>query len=194
MEPFLLLLSAYALGCLVAAYYLVRWRSGTDVRDTGSGNAGARNVLRTRGRVEALITMLADAAKGAVAVLFLAPFFVDAEWGAGLAFVGVILGHVWPLQLGFRGGKGAATALGGMLALSPLIVLAAAGTGLVTYAKSRNVTLSGLVGIAVCPLYYVGAGAHWSVAAGVATGCAIVLAAHHPVFARRQLVSLREVP
>lgn len=121
LQTVLAALAAYALGCLVGAYYVVRLRAGHDVRETGSGNAGARNVLRSGDRFSAVLTLLWDVAKGALAV-WLARSIARADVAVSLAIVAVVAGHIWPAQLQFRGGKGVATTIGTALAVLPLVV------------------------------------------------------------------------
>lgn len=111
-------LLAYALGCLVGAYYIVRLRSGKDVRASGSGNAGARNVFRSGDRVGAALTLIWDAAKGALAIVIARAIAPD-DLALAAAFTAVIMGHIWPAQLCFHGGKGVAPAIGAALALLP---------------------------------------------------------------------------
>ena len=116
---------AYGLGCLNAAYYLLRWRDGRDIRELGSGNAGARNAGRTLGEGAFALVFVLDAAKGVVPVLAARHWTPDV---AALCAVAAALGHVFPAQLGWRGGKGVATALGALAALDigVLAVIAAA--------------------------------------------------------------------
>lgn len=115
-------IAAYLVGCLVGAYYIVRLRRGRDVRDAGSGNAGARNVFRSGDRSSALLTLLWDVLKGALAI-WLSRAVAGTDAAAGLACVAVVAGHVWPAQLQFRGGKGVATAIGCLLAIGPRALL-----------------------------------------------------------------------
>ena len=118
MEPAncLVLLTAYVLGCLNAGYYWVRYRASIDIRDLGSGNAGARNVGRLLGTSGFATVFIFDALKGVVAVM-LGIHFGSAWPIPELSALAVVLGHVFPIQLGFRGGKGIATALGALLAM-----------------------------------------------------------------------------
>lgn len=112
-------LISYALGCINAAYYWVRWIRGADIRDSGSGNAGARNVGRMYGRGAFVVVLLLDGLLGALAVgigLFVAG--TESLLPGGCALLAMV-GHVFPVQLGVRGGKGLAKALG---ALSALVV------------------------------------------------------------------------
>ncbi len=136
-----LLLFAYGLGCLNAGYYLLRWRDGRDIRQLGSGNAGARNVGRVLGRQGFVLVFVLDAAKGALAVT---AAHHGAPEVAALSAVVVTLGHVYPLQLDWRGGKGVATAIGALLALvwtfRPIntLLAALALAGLLTFTHRRR--------------------------------------------------------
>ena len=142
------LAGSYVLGCFLAAYYVTRWRHGVDIRASGSGNAGARNMARVYGMPYAVLTLVIDGAKGAIAV-WAGINFVGFEWAGVAALVAAMVGHIWPVQLGFRGGKGVATGLGGILFLDPLALLALIGVGLVTYAVTRNFFRSGLLAISL---------------------------------------------
>lgn len=115
----LVALPSYALGCVVGAYYVVLLRRGVDVRATGSGNAGARNVLRSGDTAGAALTFAWDAAKAALAVWASARLTGNTQL-AGVALLFVVAGHIWPAQLGFRGGRGVAPAIGGTIAMSML--------------------------------------------------------------------------
>ena len=189
LRPFGVVVAAYLLGCLVAAYYVVRALDGSDIRGHGSGNAGARNVARSHGRVAALATFAVDAAKAALAVL-LAWRLLPTEWSGMLAVLGVVVGHVFPVQLGFRGGKGVAPALGGFLAVSPLAVAWALLAGLLVLAVTRRFTLSGLCAVAVAPAVLLAMHRDWHVALLAALTSALILAAHHPRLAGRAAVPL----
>ena len=149
-------LAALALGYLLGAIpfgLLFAWLSGAgDVRKIGSGNIGATNVLRTGKKWAAAATLLCDGAKGAAAVLiarhFLAP---GAEIFAALASV---LGHLFPLWLGFKGGKGVATYLGIAFALFWPVGLLVAATWLAVAFVWRVSSLSALLAIALSPVYF----------------------------------------
>src|SRR4051812_39893298 len=93
-------LCAYLLGCFTAGYYLVRMRTGLDIREVGSGSVGARNVSRVLGAGGFLLTLLCDFGKGALAV-WAARHYVPDERLAALAMVAVVIGHIWPLPLRF---------------------------------------------------------------------------------------------
>ncbi len=147
----LLLLGGYAAGCLLGAYYLVRSRVGLDLRRLGSGNAGARNAGRVLGPWGFVTALLIDAGKGAL-VTWAALRFAPDAWVVGAAMIAVVVGHVWPVQLRFRGGKGAATALGVVLVYDPLAAAILLGVAALVLTATRRLTLSGLVAIGVSPI------------------------------------------
>src|SRR5205823_2574598 len=107
-------LGAYILGCFTTGYYLVRLCRGADIRELGSGNVGAKNVGRTLGWIGFAMTLLGDLAKGAF-VVWAARYLAKDDRLVLLAMLAVVAGHVWPVQLRFRGGKGMATTLGALL-------------------------------------------------------------------------------
>jgi glycerol-3-phosphate acyltransferase PlsY len=146
------ILAAYLLGAIPFGLILVRLGTGRDVRQSGSGNIGATNVLRTSGRVWGVLTLLLDAAKGAAGVLIaraLVPGDGNIIFIAGLA---AVLGHIFPVYLRFRGGKGVATCLGVFLVLSPLAVLPAIGVFVLLALISRTVSIGSLSAALVFPL------------------------------------------
>jgi acyl phosphate:glycerol-3-phosphate acyltransferase len=145
------LVSAYLLGSIPFGYLLVRAVHGADVRQSGSGNIGATNVSRTS-PVLGVLTLLLDASKGFAAVA-LVIFGLHA--GKGLAFaaaVAAICGHIFPVWLGFRGGKGVATGFGSLLLLTPKAVLFAIAIFLAFLAAFRWVALSSVAASASMPV------------------------------------------
>ena len=120
MNPLLALLAAYLLGAIPFGYLLVKWKTGTDVRSSGSGNIGATNVLRTTGRAAGIVTLLLDIGKGYLAV-WSAGYLTnrDALW-MSLAALAVMAGHAYPIFLKFQGGKAVASFVGAFLCLTPL--------------------------------------------------------------------------
>jgi len=118
-----LVLGAYVLGCFASGYYLVRWRAGQDLRELGSGSVGARNAGRILGVPGFLLTLIGDFAKGALTV-WAAQHLTQDERLVALAMVAVVVGHIWPVQLRFRGGKGIATSLGALLVYDYHLALA----------------------------------------------------------------------
>ena len=170
-------LAAYALGCFTTGYYLVRWRTGQDVREVGSGSVGARNVGRLLGRQGFLATMLCDFGKGMLAVWGARHFTTDDRLLA-LAMLGVVAGHLWPVQLRFRGGKGMATSFGALLIydwqLAVAFVLLFGGA----LAVMRKSVLPGLFALACLPFtsLWLGRGAAEVIGCSILAG--LVLLAH----------------
>jgi glycerol-3-phosphate acyltransferase PlsY len=158
MRPWLpILATAYLLGSIPFGYILVRVFRKEDIRATGSGNIGATNVARSGAKGLGILTLLLDLLKGFVAVKIaghLAPgapgFPSDLAVAAGIA---AVLGHVFPIWLGFKGGKGVATALGVFLALAPLAALCALGVFIVIFAITRYVSLASILAAAMMPLF-----------------------------------------
>ena len=141
-----LLVAAYLLGSLSGSLLLGRLR-GVDIRTHGSGNAGGTNALRTLGWRFALGTVLIDVGKG-VAAAWLARRFGDAAWVPYAAGFAAMLGHVWPVFHGFRGGKGGGTLIGVLLVLWPLAVPVVIGAWAVVLVASGYVGLSTIVAAA----------------------------------------------
>lgn len=148
-DPLLLALTvvlAYLLGSIPFGVVVTRAMGLGDLRQIGSGNIGATNVLRTGNKGAALATLLLDAAKGGVAVLIARALFdEDAAQLAGLA---AFLGHLYPVWLGFKGGKGVATFIGILLALAWPVGLAVCATWLVSALVTRTSSIAALVAAA----------------------------------------------
>lgn len=142
-------LLAYLLGSLMGSLIVGRFFGGVDIRTQGSGNAGGTNALRTQGKIFALWVMIIDIGKGAAAA-WLVPSIplpvpgghaLDGPWIAAVCGLFCIVGHVWPVFFGFRGGKGAATYVGATAVLAPVALI----PGLFVFAAT--LTLSGYVGL-----------------------------------------------
>jgi acyl phosphate:glycerol-3-phosphate acyltransferase len=144
-------LAAYLLGCFTTGYYLVRLRLGQDLRDLGSGSVGARNVGRQLGWRGFLLTVLGDFGKGALAV-WAAQHFTADDRLVLVAMVAVVVGHIWPAQLLFRGGKGMATSLGALLIFDHELVLVFALLFAAAFAALRKTVLPGLIALTCLPL------------------------------------------
>lgn len=152
------ILVAYLLGCFSTAYYLVRWRTGGDVRLHGSGNAGATNAGRVLGQWAFVVALIGDVGKGVLAVA-LADWLTGGDvWAVGLAVSAVIVGHIWPVQMGFRGGEGFATAIGALATLDFSFMAIVGGVTLVVYLISRKRSVAGVIGLLMAlPLtFYLG--------------------------------------
>ena len=144
---------AYLLGSIPFGYLLVRLRGGGDVRETGSGGTGATNVTRRAGKSVGVLTLLLDALKGVAAVLVArAVLGGGAEWWVCAAAVAAVLGHVFPVWLRFRGGKGVATGLGVFLVLAPLATACALVAFVVVVWLWRYVSLGSMAAAVFLPL------------------------------------------
>src|SRR5262245_3718296 len=149
----LCVLAAFAVGAIPWGVLLTRWVAGVDVRSVGSGNVGATNVSRVLGRRWFLVVFALDAAKGAVPVL-VAPHVLGAaasEWTGVACGLAAVLGHVFNPFLGWRGGKGVATAAGVCGALAPVPALCALGVFVVVLAATRFVSLAAVCASAALP-------------------------------------------
>ena len=141
----------YMFGCFNTGYYLVRFRTGKDIRNFGSKSTGSSNVGRLLGVPGFVITFLGDFAKGAIAV-GVALYFKIKPWGVMLVLVTVVIGHIWPVQLHFRGGKGIATACGALLVFDYQVAIVLIVLAGLTWALVRRFTLSGLIVIILSPV------------------------------------------
>jgi glycerol-3-phosphate acyltransferase PlsY len=142
---------AYLLGSVPFGIVITRAMGLGDLRKIGSGNIGATNVLRTGNKGAALATLVLDAAKGGVAVLIARALFADDA--AQLAGLAAFLGHLFPVWLGFRGGKGVATFLGILIALAWPVGVAVCGTWLVVALLTRISSVAALMAAATSPLW-----------------------------------------
>ena len=148
-------LCSYLLGAVPWGYLLVRWRRGIDIRKKGSGNIGFTNVLRTATVPLAVTVLILDAGKGAAAVGIIAPlcdsFFPGPDPGlvGMIAFLGAVTGHIFPVFLSFRGGKGVAAAAGALAVYSPAVLLICLGVWLVLVVLTRRVSPGSIASAAV---------------------------------------------
>ncbi len=142
---------SYILGCVSTGYYIVRLLKRKDIRETGSGNIGARNVGRELGRTGFVFTLLVDAAKGALAVWIAKEFSPDSRLQI-VAMLAVVIGHNWPAQLRFRGGKGVSTSIGALLVFDYHLFGFLLATAAVLWIFLRKKTVSGLLAVAAMPL------------------------------------------
>ncbi len=143
------IIGAYLLGGIPFGLLLARWVKGVDVRAAGSGNIGATNVARSAGKGIGILTLVLDALKGATPVLLAEYVFAQPVEVAAAAGFAAIVGHVFPVYLWFRGGKGVATSLGVFAALTPMPTAIAAGVFAVVFAVARIVSVGSLVGALV---------------------------------------------
>lgn len=174
-------LAGYILGSIPFGIVIARLFGLGDLRQIGSGNIGATNVLRTGNKLAALLTLAGDAGKGALAVIVARAIFGDiAALIAGLA---AILGHLYPIFIGFKGGKGVATFLGTLLAVSFPVGAMACATWLVVAALFRYSSLAGMTSAALAPVFaaYVHS---WLGALVMAIMAALIIAKHRENIAR----------
>jgi glycerol-3-phosphate acyltransferase PlsY len=178
-----LVLAAYLLGAIPFGWILGKTAGGRDVRREGSGNIGATNVARSLGWGAGILTLMLDVGKGAVAV-WAASRVTGQEAFALAAAIAVVAGHVFPVYLGFKGGKGVATGLGAFLVLDPA---AAALAGVVfagTVWASRRVSAGSIAAAGALPVILLGLGrspATW----GTALFCSVVIIVRHRENIRR---------
>ena len=177
--PALFIVAAYLVGSIPFGYLIVRARGGGDVRETGSGGTGATNVTRRAGRGAGILTLALDAAKGALVALtarwLLAPDF-GVNWWVAAASIAVVVGHVFPVWLKFRGGKGVATGLGVFLSLTPAAVALAALVFVAVVWATRYVSLGSIMATGTLPLF-VWVLSDWSNAETVAAAPVMAVAA-----------------
>ncbi|HEX9425798.1 MAG TPA: glycerol-3-phosphate 1-O-acyltransferase PlsY [Pyrinomonadaceae bacterium] len=172
MRPAIVII-AYLLGSVPFGYLIVRATQGADVRETGSGGTGATNVSRRAGKAAGVITLLLDALKGAAAVAFAklilglpvvtagryagSPLLsrdpTEAQWWVAGAAIAAIVGHIFPIWLRFRGGKGVATGVGVFLMLAPIAVALAALVFLLVVALTRYVSLGSILAAVAIPFF-----------------------------------------
>ena len=145
------LIMGYLLGSIPSGYLAAQWLAGIDLREKGSGSTGATNVLRQVGKGPALAVFLIDVGKGTTAVLVARALELDDGWqvAAGLA---ALAGHIWPVWLGWKGGKAVATGLGMLLGISWPVGLACFGIFLTVLSFSRIVSLSSIIAALSLPL------------------------------------------
>ena len=151
IAPLLTLALAYLLGSFPSGFLAGRWLKGVDIRTLGSGSTGATNVLRQIGKGPALVVFLIDVLKGTAAVLLAKALGLNDWWvvASGLA---ALAGHIWPIWLGWRGGKAVATGLGMLLGLAWPVGLATFGVFLTVISVSRIVSLSSVLAALSLPL------------------------------------------
>jgi len=173
----LTLLGAYLLGSIPFSYLVARRWGIADVRRVGSGNVGATNVMRSAGTAAGLVAFALDALKGAAASLAALALAPQGSLPA-LAAVGAVLGHMYPVWLGFKGGKGVATGAGAFLPLVPVAAAAALLAFALTLAATRYVSLASISGAVVLAVAAFLGGAPGSVARAAAGLAALIVWKH----------------
>lgn len=153
LRPLLLVVIAYLLGSIPFGYLIVRKKLGADIRQSGSGGTGATNVSRRAGKAAGVVTLVLDALKGSLAVLVAKELAPNVDWLIAAAAIAAILGHMFPVWLGFRGGKGVATGVGVFSILAPFAVLCAGIIFVVIVSLTRYVSLGSIIAAATIPLF-----------------------------------------
>jgi|SRR5882724_8406092 len=149
---------AYLIGSIPFGYLIVLATQRADVRETGSGGTGATNVSRRAGKAAGVLTLLLDALKGVAAIgvarilLGLPAFGENADWWVALAGLAAVFGHIFPVWLTFRGGKGVATGVGVFLVLAPAAVVVAGVVFVVTGLLTRYVSLGSILAAITIPI------------------------------------------
>jgi len=152
MMPALALVAAYLMGAIPFGFLLVKWKTGADIRASGSGNTGATNVLRTTGWKTAAATLALDIAKGYLAVWLAGRLTGDSSIWMPAAALAVMAGHAFPVFLRGKGGKAVASFTGAYLCLTPLPLAATAVVFFVMVAATRYVSVGSVTGAAAFPL------------------------------------------
>ena len=162
MKEILLIICAYLIGSIPTAVWVSKYLYGIDIRDYGSGNAGATNTYRVLGPRLGTFVMTIDILKGvcATSLYLLIPFYMHDEWARTNLMVGLglasVLGHIFPIWADFRGGKGVATLFGMVLAIQPLVALCCVGVFLLVLYLTRYVSLSSItagIALPICVLW-----------------------------------------
>ncbi len=183
MTAALVVAIGYVLGSIPFALIITRWRRGIDVRRVGSGNPGASNVWRSAGPMLGLSVLVLDCGKGATAVIVARRMglALDAQALAGLA---AIAGHVWPVWLKFRGGKGVATSAGVFTVLMPWAMACATLVFVSTVALTRYASLGSLLGAWALAIAAVVLRLPWTLIAAAAVAASLVTFRHRENIAR----------
>lgn len=181
MSEVLVVALGYLLGSVPFAYFLAR-RRGIDLRQVGSGNVGATNVLRTSGAAQAVLVMCLDAAKGAFAVV-MADRFASGQATPVAAGLASVIGHVYPVWLGFRGGKGVATAAGAFAVLAPVALGIAGAVFVIVVWVTRYISL-GSIAAAIALAVAATSDAPRLIAVGAVLAALIIVHRHRSNLAR----------
>lgn len=198
--PVALVALAYLIGSIPFSFIVVKLMAGKDVREHGSRNVGATNVTRTAGRLAGILALALDIAKGYCAILVARWLVTQPQWPfapgmqvwqsrelwISLAGIVAVLGHMFPMWLGFHGGKGVATATGVFLAFDPTVLLGLMIVFAIVLIASRYVSLASVVTAASAPLLFrflVNGTPFWRVVASIAIAIAVIVK-HHSNIAR----------
>lgn len=182
MEEILTVILGYAVGSVPFAFLLAR-RRGVDVRRAGSGNVGAANVLRTTGATAAAVVMCLDVMKGALAVI-VAQRLTSGPATPVAAGLAAVVGHIYPVWLGFRGGKGVATAAGAFGVLVPVALAVAGGVFVLSVCVTRYISVGSIAGGVSLAAATAAGGAPGVVVSGAVVAAALIVHRHRGNLAR----------
>lgn len=185
MIPLLVVAAAYLLGAIPFGYLLVRWKTGGDIRASGSGNIGATNVLRTTGKAAGFATLLLDIAKGFVAVWLAGRWTGQDPLWMSVAALAVMAGHAYPVFLRFKGGKAVASFVGAFLCLTPLALAIEIIVFVAVVVWTRHISMGSIVGAATFPLaVWLILQPRWPVVAAAVIGGIFIIYKHSENIAR----------
>jgi acyl phosphate:glycerol-3-phosphate acyltransferase len=157
VRTLIVVIVAYLIGSIPFGYLIVRQKVGDDIRESGSGGTGATNVSRRAGKAAGVFTLVLDALKGVLAIIVAQLITGEGgpsiDWLTAAAAIATIAGHIFPVWLGFRGGKGAATGVGVFLMLAPIALFCAAIIFVVVVRITKYVSLGSMVAAAMIPLF-----------------------------------------
>ena len=176
LQIILILILAYLLGSIPFSLIIARLFKGIDIRNHGSGNIGATNVLRTVGKKEATLALIADILKGVLPVL-LATFVLEDFWISATAIL-VVLGHVFPIFAGFKGGKGVATTLGALIVIIPSGVIISLIVWLLVLVVFRYASLASMIAAIALPAVCWGLNTPLAFTAAASINAVIILLKH----------------
>jgi glycerol-3-phosphate acyltransferase PlsY len=183
MEELAAVAFGYLVGSVPFAHLLAR-RRGIDLREVGSGNVGAANVLRTSGAREAILVMCLDAAKGTAAVLVVAALTTTGPATPVAAGLASVIGHIYPAWLGFRGGKGVATAAGVFAVLAPLALAIASAVFVLAVWATRYISVGSIAGAIALAVSAAASEVPGAVAVGAGIAALIIVHRHRGNLAR----------
>ena len=150
-KEIMVIVVSYLLGCISTGYYLTLFRTGNDIRNLYSKSTGAKNAGRILGKSGFFIVLFGDFFKGVIAMAIALVLQLE-PWAILLSLLAVVIGHIWPVQLGFRGGKGIAVTFGALLIFDYFLVIGITVVFLLVFGILKRYLISGLFGIATLPL------------------------------------------
>lgn len=153
MSTLLTILISYLIGSVPFGYLLVKFKQGRDVRATGSGGTGATNVSRSAGKLAGIVTLVLDALKGMLAIVIAKQLGANSEPLVAFAAIAVVVGHIFPVWLKFRGGKGVATAIGVCLLLAPIATIGAIVVFFQAVLLTRFISFGSILAVSSVPLW-----------------------------------------